>query len=295
MNFPNWFYFASSVLFRGKNIQDNTITYEQLNVTEPSYITAAAQYIAWIVDPTSESHRELLVEFFTEISESWVLKKCTEKRFKHQKSVGRKKLKKLKTHDGKDDHGLVQLWLEEFQNMYINYLRKTNSSCSQGITTQQNMLLRRIPLGIVIGYSHEIDEVESQLLLHYAVTGKLWNSQGLESSAKYFITNYNKNEAVAGANLVFNFTDIVDSMSRSLFDTEESGVDFICSVTLRTRKYLLSCVKRLLDTEKDDAAVMFRDICTRLGRWRLIGKGVFAMAKDFDDISDALSHRLSSS
>lgn len=293
MNFPNWFYLASSLLFRGKSIRDNAAIDEQPSAIEPVYITAAARYIVWIVDPTSKSHQELLIGCLNKASESWVLKKCTGKHFKQHKSVSWKKLKKPKTDDGKEDYALVEPWLEEFQEMYINYLRKINHSSSPGITSQQNVLLRRVPLGILIGYSQEIDEDGFKLLLHYAATGKLWNSQGLETSSKHFVNYYNNNEAVAGARLVFDLTDIVDGMSGSLFETEESGVTFVCSLKLKTGGYLLDCVKRLLEIEKGDMTFMLRDLYTRLGQWMLMGENVFARAKDFLEVIDALSHRLS--
>lgn len=332
MNFPNWFFFASMSLFAGKRLEDNfhskgtveTAETEQSHDVELPWSTAAARYIAWILNPISESHQELLVECLGKISESWVLKKCTDKYYKETASY-RKKLKISKFQDSKDDYALlqeydcktIQLWLGKFQDMYINYWNKTvNSSAareakvSQGISPQKNLLFWKIPLGILIGCSHGINEDGCQLLLHYAATGTLlhlmenqitglknrkWNSQGQEESTAWF-EKCSKKEAVAGTRLVFHLTDVVESMSASLFDTEGRGIDFICRVKLRSGKYLLNCMKKLLDIkiDEDDGFLMLSDLRSRLARWRIQGQDVFQNSKDLNDAIDALSHKLSS-
>ncbi|CAL5438039.1 unnamed protein product [Camellia sinensis] len=332
MNFPNWFFFASMSLFTGKGLEDNfhskgtveTTETEQSHDVELPWSTAAASYIAWILNPISESHQELLVECLGKISESWVLKKCTDKYCKETASY-RKKLKISKFQDSEVDYALlqeydcktIQLWLGKFQDMYINYWNKTvNSSAaheakaSQGISHQKNMLFWKIPLGILIGCSHRINEDGCQLLLHYAATGTLlhltenqiaglknrkWNSQGQEESTAWF-EKCSKKEAVAGTRLVFHLTDVVESMSASLFDTEGRGIDFICRVKLRSGKYLLNCMKKLLDIkiDKDDGFLMLSDLGSRLARWRIQGQDVFQNSKDLSDAIDALSHKLSS-
>ncbi|PSS15513.1 hypothetical protein CEY00_Acc13004 [Actinidia chinensis var. chinensis] len=315
MNFPDWFYFALTVLFSGKSLHDNFHSEGTVEAAEPGHShdpklpcsTAAAQYIAWVLSPTSESHQELLVECLAKISESWALKKCTDKHNK-ETSGYRKKLKKIKFQDKTDDCALLQeydcktiaLWLGEFQDTHA----------SQGNSLQQNVLFRRISLGILIGCSNGINEDGCQLLLHYAATGNFlpltetqiaglkhrnWNSQRQDDSTAWF-EKCNIKEAVAGTCLVFHLTDAVESMSTSLFENEERGIDFICRVKIRARKYLLNCVKKLIciKIDEEDGFLMLRDLCSRLARWRQQGKDVFQGSKDLDDAVDALSHKLSS-
>ncbi|GFY98449.1 hypothetical protein Acr_12g0009900 [Actinidia rufa] len=315
MNFPNWFYFALTVLFSGKSLHDNFHSEGTVEAAESEHShdpelpcsTAAARYIAWVLSPTSESHQELLVECLAKISESWALKKCTDKHNK-ETSGYRKKLKKIKFQDKTDDCALLQeydcktiaLWLGEFQDTYA----------SQGNSLQQNVLFRRISLGILIGCSNGINEDGCQLLLHYAATGNFlpltetqiaglkhrnWNSQRQDDSTAWF-EKCNIKEAVAGTCLVFHLTDDVESMSTSLFENEERGTDFICRVKIRARKYLLNCVKKLIciKIDEEDGFLMLRDLCSRLARWRHQGKDVFQGSKDLDDAVDALSHKLSS-
>ncbi|KAA8523244.1 hypothetical protein F0562_009667 [Nyssa sinensis] len=303
MNFPDWFFFAS-----------------------PRSSAAAARYIAWILSPISESHQDLIVNCLTKISESWTLRQISSDNH-YKGTAGYNKLKKPKFHDNKECHTVlkeydcsyIQLWLKEFQDIYtMNWKITVNSSAccdaksSSGISLHQNVLFRRIPLGILIGCSGGIKEDGCELLLHYAATGiipplaetrtaglkdRRWGSRAQEDSITW-TEKCNIKEAVAGACLVFRLTDVIEIMSVSLFENEESGVEFICRVKLRARKYLLSCMKKLLHFEIDEdggGLLMLRDLCSRLIRWRHQGRDVFQDSMDLNDAIEALSHKLSSS
>ena len=80
-----------------------------------------------------------------------------------------------------------------------------------------------------------------------------------------------------------------------MFETEESGLDFIYQVKLKAGKFLMKCIKRLSQLNIDkDGDLMLRDLCNRLGRWRHQGQEILQLEKDIDDVINDLSQKLSS-
>ncbi|KAL0374488.1 UNVERIFIED_CONTAM: hypothetical protein Sradi_3364500 [Sesamum radiatum] len=164
MNFPGWFLFASMLLFCDNIPVDSfhfrsipgSIKHYLMHDTEVSSSTAAANVIAWILNPISESDQSLMVH----INET----------------------SRLKLHD-KDgitspelDGWTVWLWLKEFRDMYIKVLEKRfhlTTSNTKRFSIHQNMLLRRIPLGILLVYANHLNAAGCALLLHYAATGNV--------------------------------------------------------------------------------------------------------------------------
>ncbi|XP_047312713.1 uncharacterized protein LOC124916020 [Impatiens glandulifera] len=282
MNFPDWFFLASSLLFAEKDFV-NHICCKDKQVDDNEHVCCsagqAARYITWLLNPINEHNQELLCKGLTRISETWVLKK-----FSSQASCV-KKVKKAKLY--KDTNNLeydvktIQLWLREFNDMYIE-CRDSNS--------RGNLLFRRIPLGIVIGFSGRVSEDECLLLLHYAATGKIWDSGSS--------TNLGQGrEAVAGAGLVFYLSDVVENMSDSLFDEPDTATSFVSRFKLRASRYLFNCVKRIIkmeNGEEGDGFIMLRDLQNRLMRWRCLGLEVFKGSSDLDNVLAALHHKLSS-
>ncbi|KAK3009698.1 hypothetical protein RJ639_014804 [Escallonia herrerae] len=321
MNFPDWFYFASGLLFSEKTAQNSLHSNCTFGAAETEShfegppCSAAARYIAWILNPIGESHQDLLADCLNKISGSLVLKQF-DKNKKAPVSY-KKKLKKPKFHN-EDDTALeeygcqtIRLWLEEFQdvyNRYCNGIVNSSASCksrtSSGFALQQNVLFRRISLGILIGYSNYVGEEGCELLLHYAATGTILDSPDAQNPGlkhrnrdsdwqEDSITsnkNFSRKEAMAGACLVFDFVDVTESMSSTLFESEECAVDFICRVKLRAGKYLVKRVKQLiqLKIDEDDGDLVSRDLYSRLVRWKHQGQDVLQGYKDLDDAIDAL-------
>lgn len=331
INFPDWFYFASVLLFTEEALPDNfhtkftvgTAKIGQRHGMEPPYSAAGARYIAWILSPINESHQDLLVDSLTKISEFWRPKQFgSVSRDKEAAGFG-KKLKKLKSRDNKDYNlttghccQTIGLWLKEFQDICVWYQNKTVNtylSCeektSYGLNSQQSVLFRRIPLGVLIGCPSNIDEEGCHMLLHFAATGRILqsiesksttlnhvkrSSAGLEESVRW-TENFNEREAVAGACLVFSLTDTVESMSNLMFETEESGLQFIFRVKLRACKYLINCIKRLIHFRIiEDGVLMLMDLSSRLVKWRNQGQEVSQVNKDLDDVINSLNNKLSS-
>ncbi|XP_022732676.1 uncharacterized protein LOC111286759 isoform X2 [Durio zibethinus] len=324
IDFPDWFYFASVLLFTEKNLHKNfqskcILATPKVEETHDKELlsTYAARYIAWILSPISNSNQGLLVDFLTKISESWVVK--------HNKEAAtfKKKLKKPKVNDKREDYAVAKeydcqqigIWLNEIENIYIQYANTTinsspsaDSNASNVLSLQQNVLIRKIPLGILIGCPNCITEDGCELLLHYAATGIILRpretmSAGLrhvkKNSERQDLTTWmekcSKRDVLAGACIVFSLTDAVDNISTSFFETEESGLDFIYQVKVKARKYLTNCIKRLsmLSIDKD-GVLMLRDLCNRLERWRHQGQVSLQIQKDIGDVINDLSQKLSS-
>ncbi|KAK3003038.1 hypothetical protein RJ639_018794 [Escallonia herrerae] len=283
MNFPDWFYFASGLLFSEKMAQDSSHSNCSFGAAENEShfeglpCSAAARYIAWILNPISESHQDLLADCLNKISGSLVLEQFDKNR-KAPVSY-KKKPTKPKFHN-EDDTALeeygcqtIRLWLEEFQdvyNRYCNGIVNSSASCksrtSSGFALQQNVLFRRISLGILIGYSNYVSEEGCEPLLHYAATGTILDSPDTQNAGlkhrnqnsdwqEDSITtneNYSRKEAMAGACLVFHFVDATE-----------------------------------IKIDEDDGKAS-RDLYSRLVRWKHQGQDVLQGYKDLDDAIDAL-------
>ncbi|KAL0410508.1 UNVERIFIED_CONTAM: hypothetical protein Slati_3640500 [Sesamum latifolium] len=221
-------------------------------------------------------------------------------------------LPRLRLHD-KDgitspelDGWTVWLWLKEFRDMYIKVFGKRvdlMTSNTKKFSIHQNMLLRRIPLGILLVYANHLNAAGCALLLHYAATGtvqkfsdkqnsglnqKRWKYD-LQGDSMTWIEQYTEAEAIAGCKTVFDVTEVTERISPSMFETEE-GLNFVCQLKLKSGKYLLKCIKRLLQVKLDgDGLQMQRDLLTRVIRWRHQGKDVFQNNKDLDYVCDALN------
>lgn len=315
MNFPDWFLFGSLLLFFSPSssvcfdfgcIIDSAKT-DETSVEEDCAV--AARFIAWILNPITESHQDLLVDYLIKISESWVSKNLgsnkSSKTLGLYKEVRQPGLDFLETRTFFKYNGpTIWEWLREFQDMCERYCRQVEISApgeahrSPGYRSQQRMLFRRITLGLLIGYIGDVDEMGCELLLHYAATGNLFqlaesecvglkhNKQncGWEEVPTEWTDRYNREEAVAGACIVFDLTDAIENMSMSLFETEEKSLNFMCLLKRKIGKYLMKCAKRflLLRTDEDYAL----DLCNSIVRWKHQGQVVFQDYKDLDDIID---------
>ncbi|KAK8654709.1 hypothetical protein V6N13_107312 [Hibiscus sabdariffa] len=328
IDFPDWFYFASVLLFSEKSPQKNfkfksLLSPKVREVHDKELLsTFASRYIAWILSPTSKSNQDLLVDFLTKISKSWALKQFD--LASHSKGATFKnKLKKQKVHHKRKEYSLeneydchmIGIWLNQIETIYLQYASNTtiNSSASADLNAfnvlslQQNVLLRRILLGILIGSPGSITEDGCELLLHYAATGKilqpretmLTGPKHVKQSAERddlttWIEKCGEKDVLAGSCTVFGLTDAVDSISASFFESEESGLDFIYQVKIKSAKYLMKCIKRLSQLNIDKGGIlMLRDLRSRLQLWRHQGPEILHVQKDIDDIINDLNQKQS--
>ncbi|KAJ0491274.1 hypothetical protein HanIR_Chr12g0562091 [Helianthus annuus] len=263
MNFPEWFYFAA-ILLVGASFSDSCIcsVNEDNQPLTSSVSVNAARYIAWILDPIDESVCSLL---------SGKLEKLSRALFNKQSVC---------------QGQTIRLWLEELEDAKI-------------IDIKNNVMFRRVILGMLIGCSDAITEDRYDLLLRYVATGKLLRStESQHAGSKHKRRNHephepidkcSQKESVTGACIVFSLTDIAEKISDSLFETREIAVDFICKVKLKAVGYLLKCVKRLLEFEigeNDD--ILFKDLHRRMLRWRH-----FHGYEDLDDTINVIASKFS--
>ncbi|XP_076936362.1 uncharacterized protein LOC143603464 [Bidens hawaiensis] len=277
MNFPDWFYFAA-ILLTGAGFSDgNKCAVSEVNQPLTSSLSVnAARYVSWILDPIDESVCGLLAEKFEGLSRA-----LTDR---HLSSYEHKKLKKPKANTCQSQ--TIRLWLEELED-------------AKTVDIKNNVMFRGVILGMLIGCSDGITEDRYELLLHYVATGTLLRStESQHAGLKHKRWNHesvdkcSRKVQVEGACIVFNLTDIAEKISDSLFETQETAVDFICKVKLKVVGYLLKCVKRLLQFETDENNdILFKDLHRRMLRWRHQGQDVFHGYKDLDDTINIIASK----
>ncbi|KAK4342484.1 hypothetical protein RND71_038300 [Anisodus tanguticus] len=322
ITFPSWFIFASILLFSEKSLRDkycSTCIYGAGNLNNSQdvkapFLATAAKFIAWSLNPTGGSYLELLVDYLIKFSKSWTIKKfgydegnkttlCRNKEVRGSLTFRKEMVNILDS----NCHALA-FWIKEFQDMYIGHSNKVNESFTHdeertpGFSVQKNMLFRKIPIGILLGSLNHISNAECELLLHYGATGTLVqftggqpgmkNRKSNHERQKGFITwaeTYTGKEATAGAHIVFDITDVTESISASMFESEECGLNFVCDVKLKVGSYLFKCVKRLLQLrlEKNHIQLYVKDLYDRMLRWRHQGRDVFQNHRELNEIIDA--------
>lgn len=307
MNFPGWLSFASMMLFSSDRLRDNfypgsipgSDKHCVIYCQEVACPAGAAKFIAWILNPMSDSNQHL-VDYLINVSDLWTLRYSSPDKYK----MAHKETRRLKLHD-KDgiasnevDSWIISLWLKEFKGLCVKYF---GAKVGYSGSSPQEYLLRRIPLGTLLSCPNHLNGAACSLLLHYAATGiipefsgkQFQKRQNHESSwdSETWIEQCTKAEAVAGCRTVFDITDIAESIYHSLFETEEEGTNFVCRVKLKACSYLLNCIRRLLQIKLDDedGFQMQRDLLSRVLRWRNQVKDVFRNNKDLDCVCDALN------
>ncbi|GMH04076.1 hypothetical protein Nepgr_005915 [Nepenthes gracilis] len=298
--FPHWFLLATALLFPNKTCHDHdhpqctlwtARTEQSPHVGSfPSAAAAATRYIAWILCPKNRTRRDIVVDCLTKISGSWTEQFSFDNLNKDAEGY-RKKLKRLKVYEREksallkeSDCQKLGLWLEEFEDIFA----KSSSFCFQ-----KSVLFRRITLGILCGCPNHLNEDGCELLLKYAATGKIILARECPSAGQKFRNSEesDRDEAVAGARVVFSLTDEVVIMSDSLFDTDKHARDFVCLVKGRSSKYLLKCIKIILCHAKRDREGdirMLTDLRSRLLRWKHQVTDSFMHSKDLNDMITAL-------
>lgn len=327
INFPVWFYFASLTLLCNKSSHmhcafGQTHTADQMYNMKPlSCRTAAARYIAWILCPINITHQELLVNHLIKLSESWAVNQFSSGVRVEEKAVLRKKLKKPRLSENnannnfkEEEHNCqsIENWVEDFQNLYRWYCTQFMNfpaSCEgQSIngSLQQSMMFREIPLGILIGQSSFMEEDVCELLLHYASTGRILEPgktkrAGLKHTRSYsegpisalWNDDCAKEEAIRSARLIFKLTDIVENMSSSMCETEESELGFVCRLKERTVGYLIKCIKSLIQLEAfEGKSSMLLDLHRRLLQWKQNGQEQFKTPEDLDHVTLELNRQI---
>ncbi|KAM3301080.1 hypothetical protein P3S67_015580 [Capsicum chacoense] len=310
ITFPSWFIFASILLFSAKSLRGkycSTCIYGADNLNNSQdvkapFLATAAKFIAWSLNPTDGSYLELLVDYLTKFSNLWTIKKFGSD-VGNQTTLCRNKevwgflsFKKEMVNTLDSNCQSLAFWLKEFQDMYIGYSRKLSESFAPdeeqapGVSFQKNTLFRRITIGILFGSLNHISDIECELVLHYGATGTLVHFTRGQPRTKNrnsnherqkgliaWVETYTGKEATAGARIVFDINDVAESISASMFETEECGLNFVCDVKLKVGRYLVKCVKRLLQLtlEKNNIKLNVKDLYDRMLWWKHQGCDIF--------------------
>ncbi|CAL1414146.1 unnamed protein product [Linum trigynum] len=283
ISFPSWFYFASVLVFADKSFKE--VLYLEGTVGE----NAAVRYLAWILNPFDKTRQDLLSGNLIKLARHWTSKQVVSS-VQETRTLGlKRRLKKPKVDDISKEgftfgnqHGCqaISLWLQEYQN--------TAYECD--FDPQVSMFFRWIPLGIFTGWcSSDINESGCEFLLHYAATGTMLHSVRRNEG-------FAMKDAIAGASLVFNLTDIVDRMSESLFETVGIADSYICKVKSRTARYLIKCVQRLTQPDACEVAGVqtLLDLVSRLEKWRTRGQEVALIEAELENAIHVLKSKFSS-
>ncbi|CDY56990.1 BnaA04g27320D [Brassica napus] len=286
INFPDWFYFASAMLFSGgsslENIHHGYASHSQVsNIIPPCGVeglsVAAATYIAWILNPASGTIQESLTKSLIRVSE--MLRRS-------ETTTGKRK---------KPASSIVDDLVREFHN------KITNSFSCELDNMQNNLLVRRVVVGVLICSPYTVTDEEYELVLHYAATGKhlavkklrfngFKQAKGSSKTSMLQSNEITKEEAVEGTRLVFNLTDTLESMCASSFEAEEDAHEYINQFKLRSSKYLVKCIDRLIQLHcEEDGDLILNDINIRLEQWSMKGPEDPQLKEDLDTIAAKLA------
>ncbi|GAB2223469.1 hypothetical protein Droror1_Dr00017610 [Drosera rotundifolia] len=300
--FPDWFLFASILLFYDGSCQPNfplkcalwTLITEQLpDLESPSSV--AARYISWILSPYNKTEQRILADCLAKTSASWTRQTCLDSLYDEKESSGTKNKRaklqgKQKNTSLKDINGQwVEHWLKKFQDIFTK-------SC--GLSFGQHALFRRIVLGVLLVYSSLLSEDAFDVLLRYVANVNTISSHNSVFSANRSINSEesDRNKAIAGACLVFELTDAVKHLSNSLLMTDEQAQGFLRVIIDKSTKYFLQCIKILLQLElsNESAVITLKDIRNRLVRWKCEGVDANSNIRHLDDMIVELGDKLSS-
>ncbi|KAG9455651.1 hypothetical protein H6P81_000159 [Aristolochia fimbriata] len=329
MNFPCWFYHATTTLFCGERsgvIFGSKYVTKSLETGSENNLQlkdAAARYLAWILCPTSGAKYDFLVDCLTEVSGSWPPNHKGEAISSQKHSIDRigrgSKLRRPSYHakytkNCQIGQGIAP-WIKEFYGTYTKYHQKMfmEINAAHLAMVSQSWLFRRIALGVFLGCSSGLDENDCDLLLQFVATGEI---EGIKETwrpeREHFEQNFGDQDdrylddsstraetksIVSGVSLVFSIFDIIEDMSTSLCNCSESKNDFICQLKGQASKYLVRCVKKLLELDVyacEGGQQMLIDLNTRLERWRLQGKEVFKGNEAVIEMVKSLRLRISS-
>ncbi|VVB06364.1 unnamed protein product [Arabis nemorensis] len=312
INFPDWFCFASAMLFLEGNSLENIhhrntsqVAGSRQGCDVEGLSIAAATYIAWILNPVSGTIQESLTKCLVRVSEIYTRRSCGSEAHRSETITGKRKKPDTLVSGKIKASSIVEDLVSEFHNKITKSVsyeldsQKTHPSFSSGL--QNNLLVRRVVIGVLIGSPYLVTDEEYELVLHYAATGKILDikkpritgsKQGKRSSniTPLLSNEITKEEAIEGTRLVFNVGDTLESMCVSSFEAEEDAQEFINQFKLRSRKYLVNCIDRLIQLHCiEDGDTILNDLNIRLLQWTIQGREDPHFNKDFDIISAKLA------
>lgn len=252
INFPCWYNFATAILFHRDATEENISKFihgEILteSIDETKLISAACQYIAWILNPIDKSEFTSLAKNLSLLSKSWVRNaKTTSKKPSYITRTKKLSISKIDEFEKPN----LTTWIKKFQRHSFD----------------RNLLYSKIPLGIIIASPASLDQSEFELVLHYATTGEILDSRNIDM---VFLRNNStsKKKAIDGARFVLNFLDSIEELSMYIFECEDARLLYLSRFRGNSGVYLFRCVKFLLELPDFDQENM-ADLYVRLVQWK---------------------------
>ncbi|CAA7061036.1 unnamed protein product [Microthlaspi erraticum] len=309
INFPDWFYFASAMLFSEGNSLEHihrTNTSQVAGSRQGSDVEgisiAAATYLAWILYPVSGAIQESLTKSLISVSEICTRKSCGSEANRSETITGkRKKPDRLKVNVSSTVEDLVREFHKNITSS-VSYELDSQKKLPSFISgLQNNLLVRRVVVGVLIGSPYSVADEQYEVVLHYAATGNILTikkrrtsgfiqAKGTSKVSALLSNEITKEEAVEGTRLVFNLTDTLESMCVSSFEAEEDAEEFINRFKLKSSKYLVKCIDRLIQLHcEEDGDSILSDLNTRLLQWTLKGREDPQFNEDLDNIAAKLA------
>ncbi|KAJ8464759.1 hypothetical protein OPV22_027311 [Ensete ventricosum] len=266
IDFPAWFYFANALIFFYRNNSQDYLSEAICSrlraepVNDLELHQAAIYYISWVLCPIGEAHRDVLAENIDELSRSFMMQHKA-KSIYEERSISDRHPKNVLSHSKKleipkvnsfEKHRMapqevsslnVGVWLEKFNAIHIKMCNESTASSNvqSAVTSEQdanmkpNLLLARVPIGILLASPSYLDELGCEILLHYAATGETMQLKEMQKLKDHYdygdlgvlFNGAPSKWAVKGACLVFNLLDIIEDMSIMLFDSEDNRIGFV--------------------------------------------------------------------
>ncbi|KAM0933540.1 hypothetical protein DsansV1_C35g0229991 [Dioscorea sansibarensis] len=324
MDFPVWFYYATALMFCQKDSLDSVPSKGMHADAAGSkeLHEAAVLFISWVLCPLNQVHFDMLVSLLNDMSRLWTFNYLANSGYEqrpssdsHNKTSRGKRLRisKVSTYEKSHttqphDSSLIGLWLTEFKSHCSRfYSIFSEGKPRQSSRQEPNLLLRKVPLGILISCPSDLDERGSELVLHFASTGEILNQEGRQknSNCHHSYDNYALcyggiygNWALDGVCLVLDLMDMMEDISVFLFHCEETRFDFVGHVKGNASSYLLHCVKVLLDlqfelfqSDESQGGDTLLDLYKRLMHWKDQFKKPFEGLRLLDAFLDNFARR----
>ncbi|KAM3335007.1 hypothetical protein ACQJBY_029430 [Aegilops geniculata] len=306
-NFPNWFIFASALLFHQEGSQgylSEVLSEEKTaeSISDISLAQKAAFYLSWVLCPSNVDECQMLANNMVELSHSWARNNKKRPSNAHHSSTvnHRRRLRVPTVGDTEKLHAStnpVRSFIRDFDDRCVKFCRITAVSQVQGAEQLDvplscpNFLHLRVPLGVLLVSSACISEQDCNVLLHYASTGLVLESKEGQTKRKDQAGNdvfssshggFTERSAFSGACLIFGWLDIIEDMSAVIFECEDTCRHFVSQLRTKTGPYLLKCVNLFLNEAGHDKDFVI-DLCDRLLDWINEGQS-FVGCEAFKDV-----------
>ncbi|KAE8772207.1 hypothetical protein D1007_55789 [Hordeum vulgare] len=296
MNFPIWFSVAAALLFHQEGSQgylSEVLSEEKTadSISDMGLAQRAAFYLSWVLCPSNVDECQMLANNMVELSHSWARNNKKRPSNAHHSSIGNHRRTLRVPTIGVTDKlhvstNPVSSLIRDFDDRCVKFCRITAVSQVQGAQQLHvplsctNFLHVRVPLGVLLVSSACISEQDCNALLHYASTGLVLESKEVQTKRKdqagndIFLSScggFTERWALSGACLIFGWFDIIEDMSATIFECEDTCCHFVSQLRTKTCPYLLKCVNILLHDAGQDKDFLI-DLRDRLMNWNNKGK-----------------------